>query len=172
MSPTAESTQDELARRHRAAARAVSAVSVFTLALIALGVSGLFGGRLGFNPTAVFSLRLAIIFLAGGAFIFRRTRFSPMRLQDIAALRGASGLLETLQWTTIYVALVAGVIALFGFLVSLMTGYWTETVLLGCVALIVLLYCYPRRAAWQSVVAASVESDEGEAGRAAKGTIV
>jgi hypothetical protein len=93
VSQTAESTQDELARRHRAAVRAVSAVSVFTLALIALGVSGFFGGRLGFNPATVFTLRLSIIFLAGGAFVFRRTRFAPMRLQDIAALRGASGLL-------------------------------------------------------------------------------
>ncbi len=171
MSQTAESTQDELARRHRAAVRAVSAVSVFTLALIALGVSGLFGVRLGFNPATVFSLRLSIIFLAGGAFVFRRTRFAPMRLQDIAALRGASGLLETLQWTTVYVALVAGVIALLGFVVSMMTGNWMETVLLGGVALIVLLYCYPKRAAWRKVIAATDEADAASAGRAAKGTI-
>ena len=168
MSQTAESTQEELARRHRAAARVVSAVSVFTLALITLGVSGLFNGGLNFNPAAVFALRLSIIFLAGGAFVFRRTRFAPMRLQDIASLSGVSGLLETLQWTTVYVALVAGMIALLGFVVSMMTGYWTETVLLGGVALIVLLYCYPRRAAWQSVVAAAGEAD---AARAAKGTI-
>lgn len=171
MSQTVESTQEELARRHRAAARVVSAVSVFTLALIALGVSGLFSGRLSFNPTVVFALRLSIIFLAGGAFVFRRTRFSPIRLQDIAALRGASGLLETLQWTTVYVALIAGTVALFGFVVTIMTGSWAETVLLGGVALIVLLYCYPRRAAWQSVVAAASESDDADAGRAAKGTI-
>jgi hypothetical protein len=166
-----ESTQEELARRHRAAVRVVSAVSLFTLALIALGLSGLFSGALSFNPATAFALRLSIIFLAGGAFVFRRTRFSPVRLQDIAALRGASGLLETLQWTTVYVALIAGTIALFGFLVSMMTGYWTETVLLGGVALIVLLYCYPRRAAWQSVVAAADEAGPGETGRAAKGTI-
>jgi Flp pilus assembly protein TadB len=116
-------------------------------------------------------LRISIIFLAVGAFTFRRTKFSTMRLQDIAALRGASGLLETLQWTTISVAFIGVVIALCGFAVSLMTGYWLETILLGGVALVVLLYCYPRRAAWQKLTEALGEEATGEAGRVAKGTI-
>src|SRR5204863_203089 len=117
------------------------AAILLTLLLVALALSGVLDGALGFSPIVANTLRISIIFLAFGAFAFRRTRFSAMRLQDIAALRGTSGLLETLQWTTI------------------------------SVALIVLLYCYPRRAAWQKVVEALGEETTGEAGRAAKGTI-
>lgn len=167
MSQTVESTQDELARRHRAAARVVVAVFLFTLALVALaGASRL---SLDFNPTFANALRLAIIFLGVGAVVFRRTRFSAMRLRDIAALRGASGLLETLQLTTVCVALGGGMVALLGFVISLLTGDWRDMGSMGIIAVAVLLYCYPRRAAWQSVVAAASEGEPGEAGQAAKG---
>jgi len=158
---TVETTQDELTRRHATAVRVVGAIILLTLLLIALALSGVLFGAVGFNPMLANILRISIIFLAGGAFAFRRTKFSAMRLRDIAALRGTSGLLETLQWTTVNVAVIGGVIALFGFAVSLMTGYWLETILLGGVALVVLLYCYPRREAWQSVVAALSEEATG-----------
>ena len=171
MAQTVENTQDDLSRRYGAAVRVVGAAILLTLLLVALALSGVLDGALGFNPMAANVLRISIIFLAFGAFAFRRTKFSAMRLQDIAALRGTSGLLETLQWTTISVALIGVVIALCGFAVSLMIGYWLETILLGGVALVVLFYCYPRRAAWQRVVEALGEEATGGAGRAAKGTI-
>jgi hypothetical protein len=171
VSQIVESTQDELARRHRAAARVVAAVFLFTLALVALAPACASRLPLDFNPTVANALRLTIVFLGVGAVVFRRTRFSAMRLRDIAALRGASGLLETLQWTTIYVALVGGMVALLGFVISLMTGVWTDMLYLGIIAAAVLLYCYPRRAAWQSVVEGAVEGAQDETGRAAKGTI-
>jgi hypothetical protein len=171
VSPTAESTQDELARRHRAAARAVSAVLMLTLALVALALVIVPRTSFDSGPLAANTLLFTIFFLAIGSIIFRRTRFSAMRLQDIAALRGASGLLETLQWTTIYVALAGGVVALLGFAFSLMTGDRTNVFYPAVVALAVLVYCYPRRAAWQSVLAA-LDATADETGRAAKGTIV
>jgi hypothetical protein len=170
VSQAVESTQDELARRHRAAARVVAAVFLFTLALVALAFAVASRLPLNFDPTVANALRLAIVFLGVGAVVFRRTKFSAMRLRDIAALRGASGLLETLQWTTVHVALTGGVVALLGFVISLMTGSWTDMLYLGVIAVAVLLYGYPRRAAWQSVVAAAGEVEPGETGRAAKGT--
>jgi cobalamin biosynthesis protein CobD/CbiB len=168
---TVESTQDELTRRHAAAARFVGGMIVFTLLLVAAAVSGVLGNALNFNPMLANILRISIIFLAGGAFVFRRTKFTAMRLRDIAALRGATGLLDTLQRTTVSVAVIGGVIAVFGFVVSLMTANPWEAILLGGVAVVVLLYSYPRRDAWQSVVAAL--ADDGNMGTdgIAKGTI-
>ncbi|HST52042.1 MAG TPA: hypothetical protein VLJ61_08530 [Pyrinomonadaceae bacterium] len=171
MAKIVETTQDELSRRHTQAARFVGAIIFLTLLLIVVALSGILNAAVSFNPLLANILRISIIFLAGGAFAFRRTKFSAMRLRDIAGLRGASGLLETLQQTTVSVAIIGGVIALFGFAVSLMTGYWLETILLGGVAIVVLLYCYPRRDAWQSVVAALTENSNVEADGVAKGTI-
>ena len=170
MAQTVEKTQDKLSRRYGAALRVVVAALLFTLLLVALASAGVLTGSLNFNPTLAGALRITIVFLGIGAVVFRRTRFSAMRLQDIAALRGESGLLETLQWTTIYVALIGGAIALLGFVISMMT-VWTDMLWLGGIAVIVLLYAYPRRAAWQRVVEALGEEANGEAGRAAKGTI-
>ncbi|MDT5295043.1 MAG: hypothetical protein QOJ76_1923 [Acidobacteriota bacterium] len=170
MSQTVESTQGELERKHAAAVRVVYGVLLLTLLLVAFALSGVFDGALRFDPTIANSLRIVIVLLGVGAVVFRRTKFSSMRLQDIAALRGTSGLLDTLQQTTVYVALIGGVIAVLGFVISTMTGAGTDMVYLGVIAAAVLLYCYPRRAAWQAVVRATAQSDDGEPDGAAKGT--
>ena len=169
MAQTVENTQDDLSRRYGSTLRVVVAAFLFTLLLVALAAAGVLTGSLNFSPTLAGALRITIVFLGIGAFVFRRTRFSAMRLQDIAALRGESGLLETLQWTTIYVALIGGAIALLGFVISMMS-VWTDMLWLGGIAVIVLLYAYPRRASWERVVSAA-GGEAGEAGRAAKGTI-
>ena len=171
MAETVEGTQGELESRHASAARVVQAVGLFTLLLMVLALAGVFAGRIGFNPAAANSLRFIIVFLGVGAIVFRRTRFSAMRLQDIGALRGPEGLLRTLQTTTVTVALIGGLIALLGFIISVMTGFGTDMLYLGAVAVAVLLYCYPRLAAWRSVVRAA-ERGEGDPVSAAKGTTV
>jgi hypothetical protein len=167
---TVETTQDEFSRKYGAALRVVGAAFLFTLLLVALSFAGVLVGSRSFNPTIVGTLRIIIVFLGVGAVIFRRTRFSVMRLQDIAALRGEAGLLETLYSTTAFVALIGGAIALAGFVITMMT-VWTDMLWLGGIAVIVLLYAYPRRSAWAKVVRATTGED-GEAGRAVKGTIV
>ncbi|MET0622999.1 MAG: hypothetical protein ABW250_08485 [Pyrinomonadaceae bacterium] len=172
MAQTVEGTpQGDLERRHSAAARVVVAMLVFTLLLMGLALAGVFGGAIRFNPTTAGALRIVIVFLGVGAIVFRRTRFSAMRLQDIGALRGPAGLLRTLETTTITVALIGGLVALLGFVISLMTGFGTDMLYFGVIAVAVLLYCYPRRAAWRTVVAAA-ERGEGDPVRAAKGTTV
>ena len=171
MAETVEGTQGELERRHAAAARIVQAVGLFTLLLIVLALTDVFAGRISFNPAAANSLRFIIVFLGVGAIVFRRTRFSAMRLQDIGALRGPEGVLRTLETTTVIVALIGGLIALLGFVISVMTGFGTDMLYLGAIAIAVLLYCYPRLAAWRAVVRAT-ERGEGDPVRAAKGTTV
>jgi hypothetical protein len=170
LSQTVESTQAELGRRHAAAVRVVAAVALFTLLLMALGLTNVLAGKLRFNPTTANTLRFVIVFLGVGAVYFRRTRFAAMRLQGIATLRGASGLLDTLQTTTVIVALIAAVVGVLGFLISVMTGDGTDMLYMGVISIAVLLYAYPRRAAWEQVVRATSEG-EADPVRAAKGTI-
>ena len=139
MAQTVESTQAALERRHAAAVRAVRWVALFTLLLVVLALTHVLAGALRFNPTTANTLRFAIVFLGVGAVFFRRTRFSAMRLQDIAALRGAAGLLDTLQTTTVIVALIAAAVAALGFVISIMTAAGTDMLYLGVIALAVLL---------------------------------
>lgn len=155
MAQTVESTQDELTRRHRAAVIVVAAAASSTLLLMLLAVTGVFASTPHRNPAVEGALRIAIVFFGLGAVALRRTKFSPMRLRDIASVRGMSGLLETLQKTTIYVAILGDAIALMGFIISLMTGNGMDMVWLGVIALAVLLYAYPRRAAWERVMQAT-----------------
>ncbi len=170
MSQTVESTQDELDRRHRQAVRVISWMSVITLSLIVLALAIAPRLSLDSGPIASNSLLFIILFLGLGSLIFRRTKFATMRLRDIAALRGASGLLETLQRTTVSVALIGGLISVLGFIFALMTGVGKNVFYPSVIAAAVLLYDYPRRAAWQNVVASmGRETDETE--QPAKGSI-
>jgi len=167
---TADNAQDELARSHGAAVRVVFAILLFTILLAALALVFAPRSPLTFDPTVANTLRFTIVFLGLGAVFFRRTKFSAMRLRDIGALRGASGLLATLQRTTVLVALIAALIAALGFYISLLTGDGKDMLYLGVIAVAVLFYCYPRRAAWASVVDSAV-GPSGGAESAAKGTI-
>jgi hypothetical protein len=96
---------------------------------------------------------LITIFIFGvGAIAFRRTKFAAMRLQDIAALQGTTGLLITLQRTTLQVALIGAAVAVIGFVTTLLTGDPSYTYRAGVVAAAVLLYGYPVRTAWEQAV--------------------
>jgi hypothetical protein len=162
MSQTSESTQAELTRRHRTAAMVVGALLGLTVALIVIGfVSSESLHRPG-DPSLAMALWIAILIFGLGSFVLRRTRFQTMRLRDIASLRGISGLLATLQGTTIQVAFIGGAIALMGFVVMIMTGNKYDMLRAGGVAIIVLLYAYPQRSAWQRLVQAIEQSDDAD----------
>ncbi|MEJ7616052.1 MAG: hypothetical protein WKF30_03560 [Pyrinomonadaceae bacterium] len=163
--------QQELTRSHRAAFAAVAVMFAFTLLLMALAMSGYLPQTQSRNPVAENGLRIAIVLFGLGAVTLRRTKFSAMRLQDIAALRGATGLLATLQKTTIYVALIGGSIALMGFIFSIMSGDGTDMLKLGVVAVAVLLYAFPRRGAWERVLLATQANDAPDVS-ATKRTVV
>lgn len=152
MSQTNDSTGEELARHHRTAAMVVNVVVVLTLALVGISFAARsFLARPG-DPTLIKLLWILILVFGLGAFPLRRARFNAMRLQDIAALRGISGLLATLQGTTIQLALIAAAIALMGFILAMLTAEPWDMLRAAGVAVVVLLYCYPRKSAWQRVV--------------------
>src|SRR5437870_2792660 len=152
MTPIPEGWSNELSRRHRAAMLFVIGFLVLDIVLLViayLAADRLFRPR---DPSLTMALWIAILILGLGAFVLRRTRFAAMRLKDIAALKGVSGLLKTLQDTTVQIACIGGAIALMGFVITILTGEWTSMLRAGGVSAIVLIYCFPFRSTWERVV--------------------
>jgi hypothetical protein len=152
MTPNPAGLQDELARRHRTATLVVAGFFILDIALVAIAFLTADRIHRPGDPSIEMGLWIAVLVFGLGAFVFRRTKFAAMRLKDIAALKGLSGLLKTLQDTTIRVACIGGAIALMGFVITILTGDWTKMLRAGGVAAIVLIYCFPSRSAWERVV--------------------
>lgn len=148
----ADDIQSELERRHRSATMAVWLFLALDIGLVAIAY--LAGERIfrPANPQLAFGLWLVILVCGLGVFVLRRTRFSAMRLQDIAAVKGVSAMLRTLQGTTIQVASIGGAIGLLGFIITIITGDWSNMLRAAGVSIIVLMYCYPFKSAWQRTV--------------------
>ena len=99
-----------------------------------------------------YATRLVVLFFGLGAIVWRRNRYSPMRLQDIAGIAGVTGLIKTLEKTTLQLALLAVAIALIGFVVTLIQGNELYTYWSCAIAVVVLIYCYPTRSSWLKTV--------------------
>src|SRR2546423_2002712 len=110
---------------------------ILYLVLPAIAYAARFGIFRPADPKIALGLWIVILVCGLGVFVLRRTRFSAMRLQDIAAIRGVSGLLTTLQGTTIQVASIAGAIGLMGFMITIITADWTNTLRAAGVSVIV-----------------------------------
>jgi len=143
-----ENVQAELAKRHKAAATTVAGLLIATVLLSIVAYLGKRFFTQQQNPSLDIGLRISILILGLGAIALRRTKFSTMRLQDIGALNGATGLLSTLEKTTIQLALLGAGIAALGFIGTLVTGNEIYTYWAGLIAVVVLLYSYPSRTAW------------------------
>jgi nitrate/nitrite transporter NarK len=152
MDATSPEAQGELARRHKAAATTILGLIVATVLLSVVA----FLGRPYFtqqtNPPLDIAVRIVILFLGLGAVAWRRTKLAPMRLQDITGLAGVSGLLKTLEKTTIQVGLLGAAIAVIGFVSTLVTGNERYTYGACTVAIVVFVSCYPVKSSWLRTV--------------------
>ena len=153
MDPISPEAQAELARRHKAAATTVLGllVGVILLAIVAF-VSRPYLALKPPNLYLDWITRLLVLFFGLGAVVWRRNRFSAMRLQDIAGVAGTTGLIKTLAKTTLQLALCAAVIAVIGFAVTLMQGNELYTYWSCAIAVVVLIYCYPTKSSWLKIV--------------------
>jgi predicted DNA repair protein MutK len=149
---SANASQSELERRHKATATTVRSllIAVVLLCVLAYVIKRFLIPQN--NPSLDIAVRITILIFGLGAVALRRTKFATMRLQDIGGLKGPSGLLITLQRTTIQVALLGAFIAAMGFVATLMTGNDFYSYGSGLVAFVVLLYCYPVRKAWEQTI--------------------
>ena len=152
MTTPAQEVQTELERRHRKASTLVLAFVVLDIALVAIAYFAADRLYRPGAPSTIMGLWIAVLVFGLGAFVLRRTRFAAMRLKDIAALKGISGLLKTLQDTTIQIAFIGGAIALMGFIITIFTREWGDMLRAGGVSAIVLIYSYPFRSSWQRTV--------------------
>ena len=153
MDPTSPEAQAELARKHKAAATTVAGLLVATILLSVVA----FVARpylIEKPPDRVLDMgvRIVVLMFGLGAIAWRRTKFSPMRLQDIVGLEGVSGLIKTLEKTTIQVALFAETIAVIGFITTLLTGNHLYTYWAGAVGAVLLVYCYPSKTSWLKTI--------------------
>lgn len=153
MDPISPETQAELARRHKATATTVLGllVAVILLAIVAF-VSRPYLELKPPNLYLDWVTRLLVLFFGLGAVVWRRNRFSAMRLQDIAGVAGTSALIKTLEKTTLQLALCAAVIAVIGFVVTLIQGNELYTYWSCAIAVVVLIYCYPTKSSWLKIV--------------------
>ena len=149
----------ELDRRHKSTRTTVIALLVGVVLLCVLAyVSKRFLIPKN-NPSLDIAVRITILIFGLGAVAWRRTKFAAMRLQDIGALKGETGLLIALQKTTLQVAGLGTVIALVGFVATLLTANDFYAYGAGLVAVAVLLYCYPTRTSWQRALLRYVPSN-------------
>ncbi len=165
-----ESIESELLRRHKATATTVVGLMAVTILLSFVAYISKGFLRQQHNPSLDIALRITILIFGLGSVALRRTRFATMRLQDIGALAGASGLLRTLEKTTIQVALIGAAISTMGFIATLLTGNAFYTYGATLVAVFVLLYCFPTRSSWRRTLQqfAQDSSNSAAAGEAEK----
>lgn len=142
----------ELARRHKSTKTTVWSllVAVILLAVMAFVSKKFLTQRI--NPSLDIAVRISILIFGLGAITWRRTKFAAMRLQDIGGLKGASGLLITLQRTTIQVAIIGALIGCIGFVATLLSGNEFYTYVAAVVGVAVIIYAYPVRRAWERAV--------------------
>jgi hypothetical protein len=145
--------QAELIRRHKSTATTILSllVAVILLSVLAFVSQKFLVPR---NSSSLdMTFRIIVPILGLGAIALRRTRLAKMRLQDIAALRGASGLLATLQKTALLMAIIGIAVALIGFVSTLMTAQvWYMYTAAVVAAAILLFYGYPLRPTWEQAV--------------------
>ena len=149
MDATSPEAQAELARRHKSAATTVVGLLIATilLAVIAFLARPYLAAKPP-NQLLDWATRIVVLFFGLGAIVWRRNRFSAMRLQDITGLAGVSGLLKTLERSTIQLAVLAATIAVIGFVATLIQGNELYTYWSCAIAVVVLVYCYPTKSSW------------------------
>lgn len=152
MMTAAQTVQIEIENRHR---KASTIILMFLILDAVLLLIAYFAAERLYRPwgapSTIMGLWIAILIFGLGAFVLRRTKFAAMRLKDIAALKGTTGLLKTLQDTTMQIAFIGGAIALMGFVITIMTAEWKDMLRAAGVSIIVLIYGYPFRSSWERV---------------------
>ncbi|MDQ3907089.1 MAG: hypothetical protein M3268_01970 [Acidobacteriota bacterium] len=168
----AEIDERELARAHGRARMIVQVLITLSLLLVVLAFAGVrfTPPESLFDPKLYVAIWIVILFFGLGAVAMRRVRSNAARLQDIAGLFGQSALLASLLKTTLFVSALGFAAALLGYFAYLLSRDPFDALKAGVVAIAVLIYGYPRRAAWRRVVEASQQPEGVPGPSPAKGT--
>jgi hypothetical protein len=144
--------ETDLTRRQKKVARIVLSILVVTVLLAAIAYFG--KDRFGHTSTSQLDIpvKIVIVIFGLGAVALRRTKFSTMRLQDIGSLGGSVALLRALEKTTIQLAILAAVLAVLGFVATVLTSNDFYMYGAGLIAIVVLVYAYPAKSSWERTI--------------------
>lgn len=138
---------------HRTASLIVLAIAGSILVYIAIGLYIVVSRPAqGLSPQQLYGFYVAAVFLAFGSIALRRTQMRRLRLEVVVGLRGIDGLLRHFFQITLMTAALAEIIGILALLAGIMGGDQNDVVRLGVVALVVELFTYPRRRAWQQTI--------------------
>jgi hypothetical protein len=138
----------ELDRRRKAVVTTVGGLVIANVLLAVVAYLGKPYFRQQDNLPLEMALKIGVGILAIAAIVWRRTKLSPMRLKDIGALEGGLGLIRTMEKTTLQIAVVTALMAVFGFVATALSGneyysYWASAI-----AVVLLLYFFPTKSSW------------------------
>lgn len=153
MTEISPENRSELEKRYRTTV-AVIVFQIFTV--IALIIAAWFIAQTSENSItnqSMTTLWVAVLFIAIGAFVFRRLLFSWERLKNTALLKGTKGLIQKLQINSIILGVIGEIVAIFGFLIAVLSGNKWEMFRAGAIALVVFLANFPRKSTWEKIVA-------------------
>jgi hypothetical protein len=152
MQNSSEQFAGELGKRYQTTSLIVIGQIVATLILIA--ISWLISPRVDLDITeqTTNALWIFVIFTVVGVFLLRRILFNWKKLRNINLTKGVKGLIATLQTYTILLGTLTEVIAIIGFLISVMTGNKFEMFRAGAIALVVFIMIFPRKKVWETIV--------------------
>jgi hypothetical protein len=144
--------QTILARRHKAAATTVAGLIIAVVLLSVVAFLGKSYLRRQPSPSLELGVRAAVLILGIGSIMWRRRNLSGARLQAITEKQGPQGVIGLLERTTLQIAVLGAAIAAVGFVATLVSGDDLYTYWAGLIAIVVLLFHYPRRSFWTRVV--------------------
>jgi hypothetical protein len=142
----------EFEKRYRATVFIVIAQIFFTILLIAAAL--LIVSKIEISDPAqnLSTLWVAVVFIAIGSFVLRRLFFNWERLKNIALLKGFSGVLKSLQTSTIILGGIAELVTIIGLIITVFSGNSFDMLRAGAVALIVFLINFPRKSVWKKII--------------------
>ncbi len=153
MTEISPENRSELERRYRTTVF-VYVFQIFTV--IALIAAAWFIAQTSENSItdqSLTTLWAAVLFIAIGAFVLRRLIFNWERLKNTALLKGTKGLIQKLQINSIFLGVIGEIVAIFGFLIAVLSGNKWEMFRAGAIALVVFLANFPRKSTWKKIVA-------------------
>jgi hypothetical protein len=153
MSEISADNRAQLEKKYRTTAIIVLAQIAVTLVLIALAWFAVSASALELPPQSLTTLWVAVVFIAIGSFMLRRLFFNWERLKTISILKGVSGLLNSLQLSSIILGALAEIIAVLGFLIANFSGNSSDMLRAGAIALVIFLVNFPRKGLWKNIVA-------------------
>lgn len=153
MTEISAETKNEIEKRYQTAAflifAQIATIFIFTaLAFLLIKVEN--GSQISDNTRM--TLWVAALFAALGTFIIRRMLYRWDRLRDIALLKGVIGLLKTLSLSAVLLSAMAEIVAVIGFVISILTANPFEMVRAAVIALVVFLINFPRKSIWEKIV--------------------